>query len=63
MNKCKSCMHLEEIHEYDAGVVCKKRGNTSVCSKCIDYLSKRQVKKLEKLKNKVEKLKVQTEEK
>ena len=63
MNKCKSCIYMQEMHEYDAGVVCEKRGHTSVCSKCIDYVSKRQVKKLAKLKAKVEKLKEKSEEK
>lgn len=63
MNKCKSCIYMQEIHEYDTGVVCEKRGNTSVCSQCIDYVSKRQVKKLAKIKSKLEKLKAKAKKK
>ena len=51
---------MEEIHEYDSGVVCKKRGDTTVCSKCIDYVSKRQLKKLARIKKKLDKLKAKS---
>lgn len=63
MNKCKSCVYAQEIHEYDTGVICEKRGNTNVCAYCIDYLSKRQRKKLQKAKEKLDKLTAQAEEK
>lgn len=61
MNKCKSCIYLQELHEYDTSVVCEKRGYTNVCSKCIDYASKRQIEKLAKLKKKLDKLKAKAE--
>lgn len=61
MNKCKSCIYLQELHEYDTSVVCEKRGNTNVCSKCIDYASKRQIEKLAKLKKKLDKPKAKAE--
>lgn len=63
MNKCKSCIYMQEMHEYDIGVVCEKRGNTSVCSQCIDYMSKRQLKKLERIKKKLAKLKAKAKKK
>ena len=54
---------MEEIHEFDSGVVCEKRGDTTVCSKCIDYVSKRQLKKLERIKKRLEKLKAKAKKK
>jgi hypothetical protein len=54
---------MQEIHEYDTGVVCEKRGYTSVCSQCINYVSKKQLKKLARIKSKLDKLKAQAKKK
>lgn len=48
---------MQEIHVYDSRVVCEKRGDTTVCSKCVDYVSKRQLRKLARIKKKLEALK------